>query len=211
MLSLRLFFVTVCVCVCLFCSFHQERPYQHDSTASRLLSEVKHVRAQLVLRWGTTLESWVLFFCKFWLLGFANDMAVSYILRWTAWCARKSKRDYDAPRAIFTKSMTLRVHFWHVACGYKRSGWPDLTPAVVTFIYWLITTSFSREIVQKGPFTVRFGWNSHAGPKAMHPKQVWAFHVTMLSLGTWVTDLQKNITFWSGFWLTVAQKWQKWQ
>ena len=34
-----------------------ERPYQHDSTASRLLSEVKHARAQLVLRWGTTLES----------------------------------------------------------------------------------------------------------------------------------------------------------
>ena len=35
----------------------RERPYQHDSTASRLLSEVKHVRAWLVLRWGTTLES----------------------------------------------------------------------------------------------------------------------------------------------------------
>eukprot|EP00980_Cylindrotheca_fusiformis_P010643 scaffold2366_cov115-Cylindrotheca_fusiformis.AAC.17 len=34
-----------------------ERPYQHDSTASRPLSEVKHVRAWLVLRWGTTLES----------------------------------------------------------------------------------------------------------------------------------------------------------
>ena len=41
----------------------QERPYQHESTASRLLSEVKHVRARLVLRWGTTLESRVLFFC----------------------------------------------------------------------------------------------------------------------------------------------------
>ena len=40
----------------------QERPYQHDSTASSLLSEVKHVRARLVLRWGTTLESRVLFF-----------------------------------------------------------------------------------------------------------------------------------------------------
>ena len=39
----------------------RERPYQHDSTASRLLSEVKHVRAWLVLRWGTTLESQVLF------------------------------------------------------------------------------------------------------------------------------------------------------
>ena len=39
----------------------RERPYQHDSTASRLLSEAKHVRAWLVLRWGTTLESQVLF------------------------------------------------------------------------------------------------------------------------------------------------------
>ena len=43
----------------------QERPYQDDSTASRLLSEVKHPRAWLVLRWGTTLESQVLFFCYF--------------------------------------------------------------------------------------------------------------------------------------------------
>ena len=41
----------------------QERPYHDDSTASRLLSEVKHRRAWLVLRWGTTLESQVLFFC----------------------------------------------------------------------------------------------------------------------------------------------------
>ena len=40
----------------------QERPYHNDSTASRLLSEVKHCRAVLVLRWGTTLESTVLFF-----------------------------------------------------------------------------------------------------------------------------------------------------
>ena len=42
----------------------QQRPYQHDSTASRLLSEVKHARAGLVLRWGTTLESPVLLFCS---------------------------------------------------------------------------------------------------------------------------------------------------
>ena len=42
--------------------FRQERPYHDDSTASRLLSEVKHHRAWLVLRWGTTLESQVLFF-----------------------------------------------------------------------------------------------------------------------------------------------------
>jgi hypothetical protein len=45
----------------------RERPYQHDSTTSRLLCEVKHVRARLVLRWGTTLESRVLFsFAFFW-------------------------------------------------------------------------------------------------------------------------------------------------
>eukprot|EP00984_Skeletonema_dohrnii_P017484 scaffold7967_cov81-Skeletonema_dohrnii-CCMP3373.AAC.2 len=43
----------------------QERPYHSDSTASRLLSEVKHCRARLVLRWGTTLESLVLIFCSF--------------------------------------------------------------------------------------------------------------------------------------------------
>ena len=43
----------------------QERPYQDDSTASRLLSEVKHLRAWLVLRWGTTLEYRVLFFLPF--------------------------------------------------------------------------------------------------------------------------------------------------
>ena len=46
----------------------QERPYQSDSTASRLLSEVKHFRARLVLRWGTTLESLVLIFCFYLLL-----------------------------------------------------------------------------------------------------------------------------------------------
>ena len=40
----------------------QERPYQLDSTASRLLSEVKQARVCLVLRWGTTLESQMLFF-----------------------------------------------------------------------------------------------------------------------------------------------------
>ena len=47
--------------VVLMCRNRRERPYQHDSTASRPLSEVKHVRAWLVLRWGTTLESQVLF------------------------------------------------------------------------------------------------------------------------------------------------------
>ena len=41
--------------------FKWERPNHNESTASRLLSEVKHYRAWLVLRWGTTLESRVLF------------------------------------------------------------------------------------------------------------------------------------------------------
>jgi hypothetical protein len=43
----------------------QERPHHSDSTASRSLCEVKHCRAWLVLRWGTTLESRVLFFLTF--------------------------------------------------------------------------------------------------------------------------------------------------
>jgi hypothetical protein len=43
----------------------QRRPYHDDSTASRLLSEVKHRRAWSVLRWGTTLESRVLSFIIF--------------------------------------------------------------------------------------------------------------------------------------------------
>ena len=45
------------------CGIKQERPYNHDSTASRLLSEVKHDLVRLVLRWGTTLEYLMLFFC----------------------------------------------------------------------------------------------------------------------------------------------------
>ena len=47
-------------------TIYQNRPHNHDSTASRLLSEVKHDLALLVLRWGTTLEHRVLiFFCWF--------------------------------------------------------------------------------------------------------------------------------------------------
>ena len=44
-----------------FCG-EQERPYHNDSTASRPLCEVKHCRASLVVWWGTTFESDVLFF-----------------------------------------------------------------------------------------------------------------------------------------------------
>ncbi len=40
-----------------------ERSYHSDSTASRLLSKVKHNRARLVLRWENMLGSLVLFFC----------------------------------------------------------------------------------------------------------------------------------------------------
>ena len=49
-------------CIAQYDGYKQERPYKHDSTASRPLSEVKHALAVLVLRWGTTLESTVLFF-----------------------------------------------------------------------------------------------------------------------------------------------------
>ena len=49
-------FIILCLSV-----LNWERPNHNESTASRLLSEVQHYRAWLVLRWGTTLESRVLF------------------------------------------------------------------------------------------------------------------------------------------------------
>ena len=58
----------------------QERPYYSDSTASRLLSEVKHCQARLVLRWGTTLESLVLFFCLFAFLHQKHQLPKSFCL-----------------------------------------------------------------------------------------------------------------------------------
>ena len=45
-------------------NWEKERPYTVDSTGTRPLSEVKQLLARLVLRWGTTLESLVLFFCS---------------------------------------------------------------------------------------------------------------------------------------------------
>ena len=69
---LRLLFTTILVPV--WPQLHQERPYNHDSTASRLLSEVKHDLARLVLRWGTTLESLVLFFFLFCLSPLATPL-----------------------------------------------------------------------------------------------------------------------------------------
>ena len=57
----------------------QERPYSNENTASRLLSEVKHCLVQLVLRWGTTLESWMLFFC-FSYLHYENRTITSFLL-----------------------------------------------------------------------------------------------------------------------------------
>jgi hypothetical protein len=52
-------------CVLWYKNILYRRLHHHDSTASRSLCEVKHGRARLVLRWGTTLESRVLFFLSF--------------------------------------------------------------------------------------------------------------------------------------------------
>ena len=40
----------------------QEQQYRDHITASFLIIEVKYRQDQLVLRWGITLEFWVLFF-----------------------------------------------------------------------------------------------------------------------------------------------------
>jgi hypothetical protein len=49
------------LCIFKYFRIERERPYQHVSTASRLLSAVKHVPAWSVLRWGTYFLS---FFCQ---------------------------------------------------------------------------------------------------------------------------------------------------
>ena len=59
----KILYVFDCASLC------QQGPYHDDSTASRLLSEVKHRRARLVLRWGTTLESRVFLFLQLFLQG----------------------------------------------------------------------------------------------------------------------------------------------
>ena len=61
----------------------REQPYQHDSTASRLLSEVKHVRACLVLCLGTTLESKVLFTKQVVLFSSTSLNAIIYLQKFT--------------------------------------------------------------------------------------------------------------------------------
>ena len=92
---LRLLFTTILVPV--WPQLHQERPYNHDSTASRLLSEVKHDLARLVLRWGTTLESLVLFF---FFLSFFNV---------GGWCYKWviiEKAHYSSTRGVMMSSLT---------------------------------------------------------------------------------------------------------
>ena len=42
------------------CLYFHLRPYNRESTASRPICEVKHVLAQIVVRWVTTREVWVL-------------------------------------------------------------------------------------------------------------------------------------------------------
>ena len=86
----------------------QERPYQHDSTASRLLSEVKHARAQLVLRWGTTLESWVLFFLAFFQRFqscFCNALHYIYL---NLWCRnRNDHTSMTAPLPVCSAKLSM--------------------------------------------------------------------------------------------------------
>ena len=94
----------------------QERPYHNDSTASRLLSEVKHCRARLVLRWGTTLESLVLFFCLFHLslfFCFYDLAAVPVIVRMDSSTLLLPYQYYPPPLALtltFTHPSVIIYH-----------------------------------------------------------------------------------------------------
>ena len=58
---------------------HQERPYNHENTDTRLLIEVKHDLVEVVLRWGTTLEFSMLFL-KFPFAFFTSILWTSFIM-----------------------------------------------------------------------------------------------------------------------------------
>ena len=107
----------------------QERPYNDDSIASRLLSEVKHRLAWLVLRWGTTLESQVLFFCN---LAFAGQPPyhthINYIFIHDSICTTHGR--YTAPKIhpvwYFSSALNCRTrnNSANVAKHNKKHGWP---------------------------------------------------------------------------------------
>ena len=127
------------------CVWCQERPYHDDNTASRLLSEVKHRRARLVLRWGTTLESRVLFFCRFplfqhwettlksWVLLLLQHSYDTFYRKAKSFCSTSHKPSYhyvSATSGLFTTScacwitltltltLPLLVHLRHVCCSH---------------------------------------------------------------------------------------------
>jgi hypothetical protein len=68
-----------------------------DSTASRPLCEVKHRLTWFVLRWGTTLEYQVLFFCCD--VPFVHNIAPGLLWVWTA-RPFKITLDFSGNRAV---------------------------------------------------------------------------------------------------------------
>ena len=112
----RVVYCRGCVYVNVTCV--QERPYHSDSTASRPLCEVKHCRARLVLRWGTTLESRVLFFCR-------NQLRTQHTAEAFFWSRSAGPTNYNRyndnqqqPNTPFSeaKTQTSQVHACMHAC-----------------------------------------------------------------------------------------------
>ena len=111
----------------------QERPYNHDSTASSLLSEVKHDLARLVLRWGTTLESLVLFLLSNFHFAFISVFIVLFVklhfalFQYSYYTKDASLQTYSPQRAAFGR---INVHnfgtsTWSSAdlCTVVKNSW----------------------------------------------------------------------------------------
>ena len=128
--------------------YQQERPYHSDSTASRLLSEVKHCRARLVLRWGTTLESLVLFFCSF-----ALSMCLSESLRLFAPSQSHLPADSSFSLMIFLLAFT---GFIISCCSFPPSpfivysSWPS--PSLLYYLHLI------NSLVCSAPFITHPMW-----------------------------------------------------
>lgn len=93
----------------------QDRPYYDDSTASRLLSEVKHRQVRLVLRQGTTLESLMLIFLPHPIIfaSFYNTLTSTYYSLIQCSNCFKKERDDFASLMLSSSSYNIAIFSHH--------------------------------------------------------------------------------------------------
>ena len=120
--------------------FDQDRPYYDDSTASRLLSEVKHRQVRLVLRQGTTLESLMLIFLPHPIIfaSFYNTLTSTYYSLIQCSNCFKKERDDFASLMLSSSSYNIAIFSHHPGVNnalqtYATNDTPSGPPMLGTY------------------------------------------------------------------------------